>query len=291
MNMTSINLILMSAVLSSMLFSTPAFARRDDDLLYLQMDERTSDMAVSTPSKFRGFIGAEINYSRGIIENAPYRARLIPLFLIEYDHWIYVKGGYARGGGEVGAWLLRSDDQRWKFGASIKRHVPAQYGSPYYGTQHLSGMATRRDSIDGVVNAEWKIENNYLHMSYYRDIGDVSNGDSAILILGHNFNFKQALFDRDFRLAPSASLEWCSDNLVDYYYGVRPGEAAPGRPSYDGRETFIVGARLTAFLRVRRDTVLFVGSQAVHFGSGITDSPLVTRSDTIRGYFGAVWRF
>jgi len=287
MNMTSINLILMSAMLSMMLFSTPAFAGRNDDLLDTEMSERTPDTEVSTPSKLHGFIGAELNYSRGIINNATYHGRLIPLFLVEYDRWIYAKGD-----GEIGAWLLRSDDRGLKFGVSAKRHISAQYGSPYYGRQqHLSGMATRHDSIDGVVNVEWKIDNNHLHLNYYRDINDVSNGSSAIFILGHNYDFKQALFDRDFRLAPSASLEWCSDKLVDYYYGVWPGETAPGRPSYDGRETFILGARLTAFLRVGRDTILLVGSQAVHYGPGITDSPLVTRSDMIRGYFGSVWQF
>lgn len=284
--MIIINLVLTIAALLTVFFCSPAFAGQTDAIWDAKIHESAADDKDSASSRFHGFLGAEINYAQGIINNAPYRGRLIPLLLAEYNHWAYIR---STEGGELGAWLLKTDDRNMKFGVGVRRHLSVQ---PYYGVpQQVSGMDTRRNSVDGVVNAAWRMKNNYLQLSYYSDIGNVSDGDWALFNLAHHFDYKQAIFDRDFRLVPSVSLEWDSGRLVDYYYGVRSDEAAPGRPAYTGRAAFIVGARLTGFLRMGRDTILIIGSQALHYGPGIVDSPIVTRSDTIRFYLGTVWQF
>jgi MipA family protein len=153
-------------------------------------------------------------------------------------------------------------------------------------------MDRRRDSGDGVINAEWRTRSSFIHVSYNRDLGNASDGDSATLILARNLYYNQVVFHHDFVLVPSIRFDWLSSKLVDYYYGVRPTESVPGRHVYTGRETVKLGAQLTGFLRMSDTTALFAGCHAEHFGSGITDSPIVVyHSNTIRGYFGAAWRF
>jgi len=92
-------------------------------------------------------------------------------------------------------------------------------------------------------------------------------------------------------LVPGVDLEWESARLVDYYYGVRPEEATLNQHAYIGRETLNEKARLTGFYLINKSWTVFVGVQAAVFGSGITDSPMVKRRSTMRGYMGTAWIF
>ncbi len=94
-----------------------------------------------------------------------------------------------------------------------------------------------------------------------------------------------------FRLLPSVGFEWMSARLVDYYYGVHADEAMPGRPAYQGRDTVNVGAGIAADLRLNRSWSLLGGVHVTRFGSGIEDSPIVTRRFSALVHFGAGWRF
>jgi MipA family protein len=112
-----------------------------------------------------------------------------------------------------------------------------------------------------------------------------------LISLSRNIVFRQALFDHDCMLVPVIDLEWQSSRFVDYYYGVRPEEAAPDRPAYVGRDTMNEGTRLTGFYRINRSWTAFAGMYAAFLGPGITDSPLVKRHVATRGYVGAAWLF
>lgn len=78
-----------------------------------------------------------------------------------------------------------------------------------------------------------------------------------------------------FSITPHVGVEWLSGKYVDYYYGVRPSEARPGRAAYTGRASWntSLGTRVDYNLTRHQRLLLDVGVS--HFGGGITDSPLV----------------
>ncbi len=278
----SINLFLtVLSALTILHISIPAYAASARDSTEINIADAVPETELVKDHRFRGYLGGEINYAQGIVENSHYRGRLVaPLFFIEFDGQLYVSN---KGGGEAGVWLWQTQGHRRKVGVSVQNHP---------NVTAFDVVARRQASTDGVVKFQWKTPTNYsLHLDYNHDIGNVSNGDSVQLVLLRHIMLRQSLFGHDFMLVPSIDLEWESARLVDYYYGVRPEEATPDRPAYVGRATINEKARVTGFYLINRSWTAFAGVQAAAYGPGITDSPIVTRHVTLRGYIGMAWLF
>lgn len=263
------------------LMAGPAYAETRIDTMDLDTEETLSGQEDVDHSRFHGHLGGEINYAKGNRNGAHYRGRLVaPLFRVEYDEWVYVTNA---GGGEAGVWLWQTPDHMRKMGVSVQGHP---------NRTAFDIMGRRKASTDGVINIHWRTPENYfIHLNYFRDIGNVSNGDSVALSFSRHIIFPQGLFNHPCLLIPSIALEWESTRLVDYYYGVRPEEATPDRPVYAGRDTVNGGARLTGFYLINKSWTVFAGVHAAVFGRGIAESPIVTRRYTTRGYIGSAWLF
>ena len=88
-----------------------------------------------------------------------------------------------------------------------------------------------------------------------------------------------------------AGAAWQSDELTEYLYGVRPDEAAVGRPA------FAPGAAITPYVGVQgivpvTDRAAIIGSvEARQLPGAITDSPIVADSGTARATLGVVFNF
>ncbi len=228
------------------------------------------------PTGLHGILGAGLFNGERIIGDAHRRTILLPIVLMTYKDLAY----WSIGGG--GVWLYHSDDRSLKFGAGLKIHP----GYRPDDDPELAGMEKRKSSIDGYLNALWQTSAVNIGVTYYHDVGRVSRSDAVTIRISHNFQITP-----DFRLTPSAGLEWESARLVDYYYGVRSSEALPNRPAYTGHETVNYGAGMMGAYRISRSWCLLAGLYATHLSDGISDSPIVTRRQTKVAYFGAGWIF
>ncbi|MCL5278670.1 MAG: MipA/OmpV family protein, partial [Planctomycetes bacterium] len=96
----------------------------------------------------------------------------------------------------------------------------------------LSGMRDRNWSVDGGVNIEAVTPIGLPGVSIVSDLLGRHRGQEVEfrhLIMFPMFGFQ---------LIPSGGVRWKSEKLVDYYYGVRPNEARPERPAYEGKQAF-----------------------------------------------------
>lgn len=242
--------------------------------------ENLPDQEQADHSRIHGFVATELIDAKGNLNNKPYRGGVGLLYRVEYGEWLYSDNS---GGLEAGVWLWQTPNHMQKLGASVQ-YVAAR--------RAVDNITRRQASADGVIKYQWRTPDRYfLYLDYHQDIGDASNGGGVNLLLSRNFIFRRALFDHDCMLVPGIAVGWRSARRVDYYYGVLPEEATLNQPAYAGRETFTETARLTGFYIINESWTAFVGAQATVFGPGITDSPIVTRSVTSRGYLGAAWLF
>jgi outer membrane protein len=76
-------------------------------------------------------------------------------------------------------------------------------------------------------------------------------------------------------LFPGIGVVWQDADFVDYYAGVRPGEALPERPAFEGRSAFNIGAGIRAFSRLthRFRTVGLV--RAERLANEFEDGPII----------------
>jgi outer membrane protein len=92
-------------------------------------------------------------------------------------------------------------------------------------------------------------------------------------------------------LRPSAGLQWQSDEMVDYYYGVARNEARPGRPAYGGEAALSWFVEIEASRRVGERWTFVAGLISNRLAGEIAGSPVVDGNRSESGYMGFLFGF
>ncbi len=150
----------------------------------------------------------------------------------------------------------------------------------------LEGMTSRRNSLDAGLRHTVRVGPwQYTALATTDALGR-NDGQTVTGTVGYVFGSMRSLL-----FVPYAGVEWMSADLVDYYYGVRDAEAAPGRPAYSGSDVWnlVYGARMVAPITPR---VSFQGVLAgTRYGDSVADSPLTEDRHRAIAIFGVSYRF
>jgi outer membrane protein len=149
---------------------------------------------------------------------------------------------------------------------------------------YLSGMEERKGSLWLGGAATWKSPALTLSAEWLKAGGD-SKGQQFNLTAEHSFGFGKL------QVTPHAAAQWKDDKYVDYYYGVRAAEATAARAAYTGKATtdFNLGVRLDYAIQPNQLILLDISS--TRRGSGISDSPLVSKDTVPSLRLGYLYRF
>jgi outer membrane protein len=139
-------------------------------------------------------------------------------------------------------------------------------------SRFLRGMHSRHWSIDGGVNIEAITRIGVLGMTIASDLLGRNRGQEV------EFRYLIMLPAFGFHFIPSGGVRWKSANLVDYYYGVKPDEARPGRPAFEGEQAFDPFLRLVVRRKLTKHWSLFSDARFEWLASEITDSPIVDKN-------------
>ena len=191
-----------------------------------------------------------------------YSRQVTPFPLVFYHY-----GRFFFAGVTAGYLLSNGDHYRFSLVVSPEFNRLKASDSP-----QLAGIQDRQWSLDGGANLDLFGHWGRFNIGVAHDLLDRNNGSSANL--GYHFPIPMG----GWTLTPGLGLRWQSANLVNYYYGVSPAEAIPGRPAYSP------GAATSPYVDISLSTAIsehwtFRGSLAYQrFGSAIHDSPIVDRS-------------
>ncbi len=139
-------------------------------------------------------------------------------------------------------------------------------------SRFLEGMGDRNWSVDGGVNIEAVTPVGLLGVSIMTDLLGRNRGQEIEfrnLIMFPLFGFQ---------FIPSGGVRWQSENLVNYYYGVKPSEARPGRPAYEGEPAFDPFLRLVIRRKLTEHWSVFSDMRCEWLASEITNSPIVDKN-------------
>jgi outer membrane protein len=216
-----------------------------------------------------------------LIYDTPYagedtRVTGVPVVWWQGEHF------FARGL-KAGAIIGKTDEYEYNVFAR-----PRLLGYDSSDSDALSGMEDRDWSLDmgvGMVYRPQSIKGAELDFGFSHDILNEHEG----------YDFKvtaSKLFDlTPLFIKPSVGVEWQSEELVDYYYGVRPSEARVNRPQYTGNSAFNYLASCDFYLALSEEW-LIVSSVGVWFlDKEIRKSPIVDENQTITGIVGITRMF
>ena len=183
------------------------------------------------------------------------------------------------------------------FGATLDAKLPsagpvsfrlrARYSGDGYEAKdspYLAGMAERKGGLWLGGAAIWR--GSVINASA-EALGATGDAEGKRFKLELNRNFKSGALT----ITPRISANWYDSKYVDYYYGVRAGEARVGRAQYTGKSTTNaeVGVRFGYAVAKRHN--VFVDFSATSMGSAIKDSPLVDRSSESSVKLGYLYSF
>jgi MipA family protein len=150
----------------------------------------------------------------------------------------------------------------------------------------LEGMEDRRKSADLGFALTWEREQHYgLRLTPAVDVLGRSDGVEVALDAFVPMRFGSV------RLEPRVGAAWQSADLVDYYYGVRPEEALPGRPAYRGEATVNATAGLFVFSPLSQRLLLQTFLRLERLGPEIEDSPIVADATALTAFAAVSYRF
>lgn len=143
----------------------------------------------------------------------------------------------------------------------------------------LAGMADRRRTLEGGLRINWRRGPFQAELRTLTDLLDRHQGHSVTTDAG------MRLGGRRLSVTPSAGVTWRSRDFVRYYYGVRPGEARPTRPSYAGATALNPFIGANARIQLTGRWGLFTFLRHTWLDSAITDSPIVDTTTNMSGGF------
>ena len=152
---------------------------------------------------------------------------------------------------------------------------------------YLQGMAKRNFSVDGGISTKLRQGMIEFNLAAVNDLLDKSNGQEISVSLGNTYILTNWMTT----LTPSLGIKWQSANLVNYYYGVKPNETRPNRPTYSGESSLNYYATLNTTALLTKRSTLFAVVEYEYFGDEIADSPLLDEEKIMSVFVGYGWQF
>jgi outer membrane protein len=180
--------------------------------------------------------------------------------LLIYDSQYFYLQSYRAG--------LKLERDGWRNELFIKRrfegfasnHVP----------ESMVGMDKRAIGADAGIGTEHALGAGTAYAELLRDASD--NSDGTELRLGYRY---EGWWSGQMRWRPYVTVAWRDAKLNNYYYGVRPAEAAPGRPAYEAGSGVNVEAGFVGAYRISAHWQAFGGFSVLRAASGVRGSPVV----------------
>jgi outer membrane protein len=255
----------------------PAVADETEGLTETSAAPSISDQSLTSTKGFHGMLGAGLSVREDTVGHRHVHVLPWPIISLRYSDWAYWH--LAMGG----VWLLQSPDRSLKFGVGVRPRLGWRSDDD---DSLLRGMADRHASLDGSINTEWRNRIANIRVRYFYDILGVSDGGGVDVNISHLFQINQK-----FVLTPFLEVEWQSNRLTNYYFGIRPEEAIPGRPEYRGRDTVNLRTGFWATYHLSPSWSLIGSAYVRRLGNGIYDSPIVLDRYHVFTFVGAGWRF
>jgi outer membrane protein len=142
----------------------------------------------------------------------------------------------------------------------------------------FTGMAKRKDSLDGGFGVQFRQQGWLLEADTVFDLLGNSNGRESKLAVGYSYIAGVLLIE------PKFGISYSDSKLVNYYYGVRPDEATTQRVAYTAGGAVNYNAGFSLSTPIFFGGMTRLGIEHHWYGSSISDSPLTDRDKGLSAF-------
>lgn len=219
-------------------------------------------------------LGLGVAYGQPAYREADTKASPVP-YIIHETRWTSVVGPIY----DIKAFSTPS--------LSLRLRSRYGFGEGYQAddSPYLTDMATRKRSFWLGGAAVWQTPFATVSADLLGDASRKSKGSRFSLAVERRF--ASGRFD----LTPRLAVQGLDRRFVDYYYGVRTSEATSQRRAYTGQSTINTELALSIGYALAPGQRLMFDLSNTQLGAGITDSPLVQRSNLTSARLGYLYMF
>jgi len=225
----------------------------------------------SSDKPLDGYLGAGAVVFPKYSGSASHQTWPLPLASFEYRDTAYIHINRA------GVRFWNTDDKKMALGVAAQ----PRFGFSANDGSRLSGMSGRRDRIEGGPSFEWETPAVSLSATYFTDWSNAASGQAAALSLYH-----QLFDDAHWDVGTYVEIEYLNRKTVQYYFGVRPGEATVSRPSYEPGATLNSSFGISGAYKLGNGYALMFGTTLEILGTAAANSPIVERRSGLTSYLG-----
>lgn len=142
----------------------------------------------------------------------------------------------------------------------------------------FTGMAKRKDSVDGGIGVQLRQHDWLLEADTVFDLLGNSNGRESKLTVGYSYIVTVVMIE------PKFSISYSDSKLVNYYYGVKPDEATAQRTAYNAGSAVNFSAGFSLSTPILFGGLTRLGIEHHWYGSNISDSPLTDRDKGLSAF-------
>jgi outer membrane protein len=188
------------------------------------------------------------------------------------DHVFFVRDG------DFG--LRKVYPSGWRVGGTVK---PMALGYTSNQSPILFGMSRRDWSLQGGITAGKTFGRLAVDVGANTDITGAHDGQE------YSFKIAMPFSGERWNFVPQIGVRYQSDDIVNYYYGVTPPEATPGRPEYTPGSALIPRASVTLSYRFNPRWYMRLKASLDFTPDEITMSPIVDVDNASRIFVGIAY--
>lgn len=152
-------------------------------------------------------------------------------------------------------------------------------------SDYFAGMEERKGTLD--VGASFTVDSEF---------GELTFSGQADALGEHKGYELGVRFSKGFQLlggaiSPFIEVNYLSDDLVDYYYGVRNSEANAFRPAYQAENTVNYTTGLSGVWVVAERQSIMASLTYTVLGDEIENSPIIEDGESTNLFMGYIYRF
>ncbi len=184
----------------------------------------------------------------------------------------------------MGMYFAGENKENYSWGLSLTLQPrPFQYKAS--DAAILSGMDERESSWEGGLALAFKMENFFFETIAVHDLLNRSEG--TVIRAEAGFDYQQG----DWSFYPSILAIWYSDNMNDYYYGVKADESRPFRPAYQAKSGLNYAVQSYIDYAFNKNWHTLFNLRVDYLSSQIKNSPIVDDDVMVSGLVSLIYTF
>lgn len=234
----------------------------------------TTPLLADKPGQPQWIFGMGASY-----QSMPYKEmdnKIQPLPIIRYEgkqfYWHTLEAGYK---------LFQKERSMVSLAIRGRMDTFEEGDSPY-----LSGMDERERTVEAGMRALLElVPDGYMTMTLFGDIAGKHKGYESTIKYAHAFEFKPL------KMQPYAGVELLSEELADYYYGVKNTESTASRSAYEVDSATNLYGGIKLHYQIDSHWGIMGDARYIRLDDTITDSPIIEDDNQYKTLLGVIYAY